>query len=280
MLRWTAGVTRMDRIRNDAIRQKFGVAPITDKMREARLRWYGHVLRGEEDSVRKIGLNFEHGMSLQQSRRSLYLLDTTTSPCIYQHLDPEDGSRTSRDKRLESEEMWTSVTKDICKRSTESGLSRFDAYFVLFNRTTRIITERVFHVNKYRTNAAASVVHWRWNDTQIGLGLYLSFRHMDSDMRRNDNPPTNPRQLEYGFRESYPDTATGSDFSAFYKGNPLFVEASFYYDNPHRLFKKLAGAKCAQTGAWVTNEGFYKWDYETNEWTPIYYLPWNTDIYY
>ncbi|VDP39930.1 unnamed protein product, partial [Heligmosomoides polygyrus] len=38
MLRWTAGVTRMDRIRNDAIRQKFGVAPIADKMREARLR--------------------------------------------------------------------------------------------------------------------------------------------------------------------------------------------------------------------------------------------------
>ncbi|VDP17650.1 unnamed protein product [Heligmosomoides polygyrus] len=59
MLRWTTGVTRMDRIRNDAIRQKFGVAPIIDKMREARLRWYGHVLRGKEDSVRKIGLNFE-----------------------------------------------------------------------------------------------------------------------------------------------------------------------------------------------------------------------------
>ncbi|VDO71503.1 unnamed protein product [Heligmosomoides polygyrus] len=59
MLRWTAGVTRMDRIRNDAVRQKIGVAPIADKMREARLRWYGHVLRGEENSVRKIGLNFE-----------------------------------------------------------------------------------------------------------------------------------------------------------------------------------------------------------------------------
>ncbi|VDP11557.1 unnamed protein product [Heligmosomoides polygyrus] len=57
MLRWTAGVTRMDRIRNDVIRQKFGVAPIVYRMREARLRWY--VLRGKEDSVRKIGLNFE-----------------------------------------------------------------------------------------------------------------------------------------------------------------------------------------------------------------------------
>ncbi|VDP06845.1 unnamed protein product [Heligmosomoides polygyrus] len=59
MLRWSAGVTRMDRIRNDTIRQKFGVAPTADKMREALLQWYGHVLRGMEDSVRKIGLNFE-----------------------------------------------------------------------------------------------------------------------------------------------------------------------------------------------------------------------------
>ncbi|VDP20043.1 unnamed protein product [Heligmosomoides polygyrus] len=39
--------------------EKFGVVPIADKMREARLRWYGHVLRGEEGSVRKFGLNFE-----------------------------------------------------------------------------------------------------------------------------------------------------------------------------------------------------------------------------
>ncbi|VDP44123.1 unnamed protein product [Heligmosomoides polygyrus] len=43
MLRWTDGVTRMDRIRH---LQRFGVTPIADKMREARLRWYGHVLRG------------------------------------------------------------------------------------------------------------------------------------------------------------------------------------------------------------------------------------------
>ncbi|VDP10626.1 unnamed protein product [Heligmosomoides polygyrus] len=59
MLRRTAGVTRMVRIRHDAIRQKFGVAPIADKMSEARLRCYGHVLRGKEDSVRKIGCKFE-----------------------------------------------------------------------------------------------------------------------------------------------------------------------------------------------------------------------------
>ncbi|VDP49873.1 unnamed protein product [Heligmosomoides polygyrus] len=35
VLRWTAGVTRMDRIQNDVIRQKFGVAAMADKMCES-----------------------------------------------------------------------------------------------------------------------------------------------------------------------------------------------------------------------------------------------------
>ncbi|PIO63769.1 hypothetical protein TELCIR_14623 [Teladorsagia circumcincta] len=59
MLRWTAGVTRLDHVRNDTIRERFGVAPITDNMREARLRWYGHVLRANDESVRKTALDFD-----------------------------------------------------------------------------------------------------------------------------------------------------------------------------------------------------------------------------
>ncbi|VDP57500.1 unnamed protein product [Heligmosomoides polygyrus] len=59
MLRWTDGVARLDRVRNDTIRQRFGVATIADKSREARLRWYGHVLRANDDTACKIGLNLE-----------------------------------------------------------------------------------------------------------------------------------------------------------------------------------------------------------------------------
>lgn len=55
MLRWTAGLTRLDHVRNDDIRGKFGIAPVAEKLREARLRWYGHVLRAKEDTVRKVG---------------------------------------------------------------------------------------------------------------------------------------------------------------------------------------------------------------------------------
>ncbi|EYC33739.1 hypothetical protein Y032_0002g959 [Ancylostoma ceylanicum] len=57
MLRWMAGITRLDRICNQDVRQRFGVATITDKLREVRLRWYGHVLLADNDSVCKIGFN-------------------------------------------------------------------------------------------------------------------------------------------------------------------------------------------------------------------------------
>ena len=51
MLRWSLGLTRLNRIRNDEVRRRMEVAPITEKMREGRLRWYGHVVRSSEHSV-------------------------------------------------------------------------------------------------------------------------------------------------------------------------------------------------------------------------------------
>ncbi|XP_070036192.1 uncharacterized protein [Nicotiana tomentosiformis] len=41
---------RMDKIRNVDIRKKVYVAPIDDKMREARLRWFGHIHRRSPDA--------------------------------------------------------------------------------------------------------------------------------------------------------------------------------------------------------------------------------------
>jgi len=46
MIRWMCGYARMDKIRNEVIREKVGVAPIEHKMKETRLRWFV-MLRGE-----------------------------------------------------------------------------------------------------------------------------------------------------------------------------------------------------------------------------------------
>ena len=39
------GYTRLDRIRNVVTRERVEVAPLEDKLRETRLRWFGHVMR-------------------------------------------------------------------------------------------------------------------------------------------------------------------------------------------------------------------------------------------
>jgi len=45
MIRWMCGCIRVDKIRKEVIRNKFKVAPVEDKIRDTRLRWFGHVKR-------------------------------------------------------------------------------------------------------------------------------------------------------------------------------------------------------------------------------------------
>ena len=55
MLRRIKGVTLKDRERSENIRKKLGVNDINEKVREIRMRWYGHVMRMEDvNPVREI----------------------------------------------------------------------------------------------------------------------------------------------------------------------------------------------------------------------------------
>ena len=53
MVRCSLGVTRKDKIRNKYVRGTAKIAKLGDKLRNARLRWYGHVKSREEDYVGK-----------------------------------------------------------------------------------------------------------------------------------------------------------------------------------------------------------------------------------
>ena len=59
MLRFSLGVTRMDRIRNEYIRGTVHVRCFGDKVREARLGWFGHVLWRDSEYIGRRMLGME-----------------------------------------------------------------------------------------------------------------------------------------------------------------------------------------------------------------------------
>ena len=99
MLRWSLGLTRYDRITNDDVRKRMGVAPITDKMRESRLRWYGHVIRSDEKTVAKNALQFSPKGKRPRGRPKKRWLDGLKEDMKRVNVTPEDALERTKWRR-------------------------------------------------------------------------------------------------------------------------------------------------------------------------------------
>ncbi|KAK3567194.1 hypothetical protein QTP86_012678 [Hemibagrus guttatus] len=75
MLRFSLGVTRLDRIRNEDIRGTAHVGRLGDKVREARLRWFGHVQRRESEYIGRRMLDMELPGRRQRGRPKRRYMD-------------------------------------------------------------------------------------------------------------------------------------------------------------------------------------------------------------
>ena len=91
MLRWILGLTLRDRKRNDDIRRVLGVACITDKVRETRLRWYGHIQRREEDDCVKRILEANVGGQRSRGRQRKRWIDVVKHNMEDLQLNVEDA---------------------------------------------------------------------------------------------------------------------------------------------------------------------------------------------
>ncbi|KAK3547537.1 hypothetical protein QTP86_021515 [Hemibagrus guttatus] len=75
LLRFSLGVTRLDRIRNEYIRGTAHVGRLGDKVREARLRWFGHVQRRESEYIGRRMLDMELPGRRQRGRPKRRYMD-------------------------------------------------------------------------------------------------------------------------------------------------------------------------------------------------------------
>ncbi|KAK3564131.1 hypothetical protein QTP86_007801 [Hemibagrus guttatus] len=75
MLRFSLGVTRLDRVRNEYIRGTAHVGRLGDKVREAKLRWFGHVQRRESEYIGRRMLDMELPGRRQRGRPKRRYMD-------------------------------------------------------------------------------------------------------------------------------------------------------------------------------------------------------------
>ena len=91
MLRFSLGVTRMDNIRNEYIRGTAQVGRFGEKTREARLRWYGHVLRKDDGYIRRRMLKMELPGKRKRGRPKRRFMDVVKEDMAEVEVKEEDA---------------------------------------------------------------------------------------------------------------------------------------------------------------------------------------------
>ena len=91
MLRWMSEMTKLDRIRNERIRGTTKVGEISKKVQESRLKWYGHVLRREDEYVGRRVMGMEVPGKRRRGRAKRRWLDSIRNDLSERELSGEDA---------------------------------------------------------------------------------------------------------------------------------------------------------------------------------------------
>ncbi|XP_058258449.1 leukemia NUP98 fusion partner 1, partial [Hemibagrus wyckioides] len=96
MLRFSLGGTRLDRIRNEYIRGTAHVGHLGDKVREDRLRWFGHVQRRESEYICRRMLDMELPGRRKRGRPKRRYMDGINEDMKLVGVSVEDGEDRDR----------------------------------------------------------------------------------------------------------------------------------------------------------------------------------------
>ena len=102
MLRFAMGVTRKDKIRNEHIRSTVKVQRLGMKMREGKLRWYGHVMRRGQENIGRKKMEMELPGKRRRMRPKRKFLDVVKK---------DMGKVGAKETDVEDRKMWRMIIR-------------------------------------------------------------------------------------------------------------------------------------------------------------------------
>ena len=97
MLRFAMGVTRKGKIRNEYLWSTVKIERLGMKMREGRLRWYGHVMRRDQEYVGRKMMEMELPGKRRRGRPKRRFLDVVKE---------DMGEVGAKGKNVEDRKVW------------------------------------------------------------------------------------------------------------------------------------------------------------------------------
>ena len=99
MLRFAIGVTRKDKIGNEYVRGTVMVKQLRMKMREGRLRWYGHIIRRDQEYV-----GSGNGVTKKEEKRTP---KRRFADIVKENMEKVDA----REKDIENRTLWRNIIR-------------------------------------------------------------------------------------------------------------------------------------------------------------------------
>ena len=100
MVRWMCGVRLKDRVPNKELRERLGIVDITSLLQQNRLRWYGHVLRKDDNDWVKKCMVYEVVGSRPRGRPKMTWLEVVQKDCKVRGLSKDDAMVRGRWRKM------------------------------------------------------------------------------------------------------------------------------------------------------------------------------------
>jgi len=104
IVRWMCGIKLKDRFPSKELRERLGIDDIALVLQQNRLRWYGHVLRKEDDGCVKKCMEYKVEGPRPRGRPKRTWREVVTEDCQARKLNTEDAMDRSK---------WRKFLKDV-----------------------------------------------------------------------------------------------------------------------------------------------------------------------